>query len=78
MEYSEVLDRYLTCITRKTMVNFFFFFLHFHICTVRPAIIEVILYQGAHRTANYRVWRYQMLYNTIWHPDDERNSARNI
>jgi len=24
------------------------------------------------------VWRYQMLYNTIWPPDDEHNSARNL
>jgi len=33
---------------------------------------------GAHRTATYRVWQYQMLYNTIWSPDDEHNSARNM
>ena len=31
-----------------------------------------------HGTATYRVWRYQMLYNTIWPPDDEHNSARNM
>jgi len=24
------------------------------------------------------VWRYQMLYNTIWPPDDEHNNARNM
>jgi len=32
----------------------------------------------AHRTATYRVWRYQMLYNTILPPDDEHNSAWNM
>jgi len=32
----------------------------------------------AHRTATYRVWRYQILYNTIWPSDDEYNSARNM
>jgi len=32
----------------------------------------------AHRTATYRVWRYQMLYNTIWLSNDEYNSARNM
>ena len=31
-----------------------------------------------HRTATYRVWWYQMLYNTIWPNDDEHNSARNM
>jgi len=30
-----------------------------------------------HRTATYRVWWYLILYNTIWPPDDEHNSARN-
>ena len=25
-----------------------------------------------------QVWRYQMLYNTIWPPNDEHNSARNM
>jgi len=34
--------------------------------------------QFAHRMATYRVWWYQMLYNTISPPDDEHNSARNI
>ena len=34
--------------------------------------------QDAHRTATYRVWRYQMLYNTIWPSDDGHNSARNM
>jgi len=24
------------------------------------------------------VWQYQMLYNTIWAPDDEHNSAWNM
>jgi len=33
---------------------------------------------GAHRSATYRAWRYQMPYNTIWRPDDERKSARNM
>jgi len=32
----------------------------------------------AHRTATYRVWWYQMLYNTIWPPEDEHNSDRNM
>jgi len=32
----------------------------------------------AHRTATYRVWRYQMLCNTILPPDYEHNSARNM
>ena len=39
---------------------------------------KIVLSQPAHRTATYRVWRYQMLYNTIWPPDDEHNSARNM
>jgi len=34
--------------------------------------------EPVHRTATYRVWRYQILYNTIWPPDDEHNSARNM
>jgi len=25
-----------------------------------------------------QLWRYQMLYNTIWPPDNENNSARNM
>ena len=33
---------------------------------------------GAHRTATYGVWRYRLLYNKIWPPDDEHNSARNM
>jgi len=37
-----------------------------------------VLSQPANRTTTYRVWRYQMLYNTIWPPDDEHNSARNM
>jgi len=28
--------------------------------------------------ATYRVWRYQKLYNKIWPPGDEHNSARNM
>ena len=31
-----------------------------------------------HRTATYKVWRYQMLYNAIWPHDDKHNSARNM
>ena len=31
-----------------------------------------------HQTATYRVWRYQILYTTIWRPDNEHNSARNM
>ena len=31
-----------------------------------------------HRTATYIVWRYHMLYNTVWPPDDEHNSAWNM
>ena len=26
----------------------------------------------------YRVWRYRMLYNIIWPPDDGHNSVRNM
>jgi len=37
-----------------------------------------LLSQPANRMTTYRVWQYQMLYNTIWPPDDERNSARNM
>ena len=36
------------------------------------------LQSPGHWTATYSVWRYQMLYNTIWPPDDEHNSARNM
>jgi len=35
-------------------------------------------YKTRHRTATYRMWRHQMLYNTIWSPDDEHNSAQNM
>jgi len=38
----------------------------------------LVRYASAHRTATYRVWRYQMLYNTILPPDDEHNSAGNM
>ena len=31
-----------------------------------------------HRTTTYRVWWYQILYNTIWPPDDEQNCAQNM
>ena len=31
-----------------------------------------------HRTATYRVWRYQMLYNTIWPPDDEHMCSKHV
>ena len=31
-----------------------------------------------HRTATYKVGRYQMLYNTIWPLDDEHSSARKM
>jgi len=34
--------------------------------------------QPEHRSATYRVWRYQMLYITIRPPDDEHNSAWNM
>ena len=30
------------------------------------------------RTATYRVWQYQVLYNTIWSPADGHNSVRNM
>jgi len=33
---------------------------------------------GGRPVRTYRVWRYQMLYNTIWPPDDEHNSDRNM
>jgi hypothetical protein len=34
--------------------------------------------QNDKRTAIYTGWRYQMLCKTIWPPDDEHNSARNM
>jgi len=34
--------------------------------------------RSAQRTAIYKVWRYQMLYNAILPIDDEHNSARNM
>jgi hypothetical protein len=29
-------------------------------------LLILIIISPAHRTATYRVWRYQVLYNTIW------------
>ena len=42
------------------------------------AQVERGLPEPAHRTATYRVWRYQMLYNTFWPPDDGHNNARKM
>jgi len=49
-----------------------------HSIWYRHALYVAVRCAGEHQMATYRVWRYQMLYNTIWPPDDEHNSARNM
>jgi len=45
---------------------------------VTPVGGRPVLSQPVHRMATYRVWQYQMRYNTIWPPDDGHNSAWNM
>jgi len=40
--------------------------------------LREVLSQPVHRTATYSVWRYQMLYNTISHPDDEHMFSKHV